>query len=78
MFREEPFEVIDQDRLRINVGIRTAGTDARSQDIPHRDPRSQDSCDALLVGNSMVESQELPEDRPERISRVPVILPSCQ
>lgn len=78
MFREERFEVIDQDRIRINVGIRAAGTDARSQDIPRGDPRLQHSLDSLVIRNSMVESQQLCEDRPERISRVPVILPSCQ
>lgn len=78
MFHEERFEVVDQDRLSINVGIRAAGADTGRQDIPHGDPRLQHSFDALLVRNSMVEAQQFCEDRPEGISRMSVILPSCQ
>lgn len=74
MFREERFEVVDLDRLRINVGIRTAGTDTGSQDIPDRNSGVPDSFHALLVRIEMIEPQQVCQDRPEGISRVTVIL----
>ena len=73
MLREEPREVVDHDRLRVDIAVEASLPFAVLQHVPQGDPVRPQRLGCRRVVGVTWEPQQLPEDGPERILGMRVV-----
>ena len=73
--QEEFGKIIDYDRFIVDRGIEAALPDAASDHVPERNAGRRERCLAARVGRLWIKAADHPENRPEMIARVRVVLP---
>lgn len=74
MTGEEGCEVVGHNRVHVYVGVETALSRTRLQDIPECGPGSGERRRAIRVGTLGVEAENLTNDSPEGVPWMRVVL----